>query len=165
MIQKLSLKERREQFIFLLLLALLSTGLLGWVIFNDNDYDAGAVKKKLSQKIRDESQFEQVAAEMQPAIDSTYKKIVQYDPSVQALFLETDVQNAIGAIRAAYQRRVYDSRYKCFQQQARFFEIMFTDRKELRGNIRDIDNYNKSLTDCSQTRADLQTAVLSRGRR
>ncbi len=160
---KLSLKERREQFIFLLLLALLSTGLLGWVIFNDNEYDVGAVKKKLAQKIKDESQFEQVAAEMKPTIDTTYKKIVQYDPSVQALFLETDVQNAIGAIRAAYQRRAYDNRYKCFQQEARFFEIMFTDRKELRGNIRDIDNYNKALTDCSQTRAGLQGAVMNRG--
>lgn len=162
--QKLSLKERREQFVFLLLLAVVSTGLLSFIVFNGGHYSSADIKQKLAKKIKEEAQFEAVAEETKPTIDSTFKKIIQYDPSVQALFLESDIQNAIGAIRAAYQRRAYDSRYKCFLQQASFFEIMFTDRKELRGNYKDIENYNKSLDDCKLSRTALLDAIMKRNR-
>lgn len=163
--QKLSIKERREQFIFLLLLSVVSIGLLGFVLFSNSAALGGAeVKRKLAKKMKEEAQFEAVAEETKPTIDSTFKKIMQYDPAVQAMFLEADIQNAIGAIRAAYQRRAYDNRYKCFWQQARFFEILFSDKKELRGNYKDIDNYNKSLDDCKLSRRGLQDAIMHRGK-
>ncbi|RFM25608.1 hypothetical protein DXN05_24285 [Deminuibacter soli] len=138
--------------------------MLSFIVFGSGYNSGGDVKQKLAKKIKEEAQFETVAEETKPTIDSTFKKIIQYDPSVQALFLESDIQNAIAAIKAAYQRRAYDNRYKCFLQQARFFEMMFSDRKELRGNYKDIENYNKSLEDCKVYRTGLQQAIMQRHR-
>ncbi|NIG57602.1 hypothetical protein F3J22_29300 [Chitinophaga sp. Cy-1792] len=122
------------------------------------------MKDKLAQKITAEKQFESVAAEMRPAVDSTYKKIIDFDPSVQALFLESDILNAIGSIKAAYQRKSYDMRYKAFLQEAQLLEVMFYDKKELRGNYRNIEKLNSDLDRCNLSKRGIQEAIINQNR-
>ncbi|WP_167021547.1 type VI secretion system TssO [Chitinophaga sp. Cy-1792] len=160
----LSIKERQEQFIFLLVLSLFTIGLLTWLLFSGSDVGNSAMKDKLAQKITAEKQFESVAAEMRPAVDSTYKKIIDFDPSVQALFLESDILNAIGSIKAAYQRKSYDMRYKAFLQEAQLLEVMFYDKKELRGNYRNIEKLNSDLDRCNLSKRGIQEAIINQNR-
>ncbi|MBV8252575.1 MAG: hypothetical protein JO154_08205 [Chitinophaga sp.] len=160
----LSIKERQEQFVFLLLLSLFTIVLLAWLLFSGSDVGNSAMKDKLAQKITSEKQFESVAAEMRPAVDSTYKKIMDFDPSVQALFLESDILNAIGSIKAAYQRKSYDVRYKAFLQEAQLLEVMFYDKKELRGNYRNIEKLNSDLDRCKLSKRGIQEAIINQSR-
>ncbi|RAJ88094.1 hypothetical protein CLV59_101859 [Chitinophaga dinghuensis] len=160
----LSIKERQEQFIFLLVLSLFTIVLLAWLLFSGSDVGNSAMKDKLAQKITSEKQFESVAAEMRPAVDSTYKKIMDFDPSVQALFLESDILNAIGSIKAAYQRKSYDVRYKAFLQEAQLLEVMFYDKKELRGNYHNIEKLNSDLDRCKLSKRGIQEAIINQSR-
>ena len=91
----LSIRERQEQFLFLFILTILTTGLLAWLLFGGGRHNTGDMKEKLSQRMRDEEQFIQAMAEVQPMVDSTYKRIMAFDPAVTALFLEADILNAI----------------------------------------------------------------------
>ncbi|TDW96804.1 type VI secretion system TssO [Dinghuibacter silviterrae] len=162
---RLSVKERREKFVLLLLLTLAVGGLFGWVLFSGYGTDTSALKAKLTQRIREEELFRAALGEARPAVDSVYRKIQQYDPGVQAVFLESDIRNQVGAINALYQRRAYDPRYKCFWQQAQFLEMLFNDRKELRGNYKDMETLGQSLDDCKLSRRGLQEALMNQGRR
>ncbi|HEY0273782.1 MAG TPA: type VI secretion system transmembrane protein TssO [Chitinophaga sp.] len=160
----LSIKERQEQFIFLVILSVFTTGLLSWLLFNGNDLKTAAIKEKLAQKVKEEQQFEAMVTEMKPAIDTTYKKIMDFDPTVQALFLESDILNSIASIKAAYQRRSYDVRYKAFLEAAQLLETLFYDKKELRGNNRNIEKLNADLERCRLSRRNLQDALLNNNR-
>lgn len=160
----LSIKERQEQFIFLCILAIFTTGLLSWLLFDSSDLKTATMKEKLAQKVKEEKQFEAVIAEMKPAVDTTYKKIMDFDPNVQALFLESDILNSIASIKAAYQRRSYDVRYKAFLEEAQLLETLFYDKKELRGNNRNIEKLNADLDRCRLSMRNIQGALLNNGR-
>jgi hypothetical protein len=162
---RLSVKERREKFVLLLLLTLAVGGLFGWVLFSGYGADTTALKARLTQRIREEELFRAALDEARPAVDTVYRKIQQYDPGVQAVFLESDIRNQVSAIDALYQRRAYDPRYKCFWQQAQFLDMLFNDRKELRGNYKDMETLNQSLDDCKLSRRGLQEALMNQGRR
>ncbi|RPD43297.1 type VI secretion system TssO [Chitinophaga barathri] len=160
----LSIKERQEQFIFLFILTLLTTGLLAWLLFGAGNHGAGNMKEKLSQRILEEEQFAQAVAEVQPAVDSTYKRIMEFDPTVTALFLESDILNSIAGIKAAYQRKAHDLKYKTFSQEAQLLEILFYDKKELRGNYRNIQKLEQDLEQCKLSQRGLQEAFINRNR-
>lgn len=160
----LSIKERQEQFVFLLVLSLFTIALLAWLLFSGSDVGSSAMKAQLAQKITAEKQFESVADEVRPAVDSTYRKIMDFDPSVQALFLESDILNAIASIKAAYQRKSYDVRYKAFLQEAQLLEVLFYDKKELRGNYRNIEKLNSDLDRCKLSKRGIQEAIINQNR-
>lgn len=160
----LSIKERQEQFVFLLVLSLFTIALLAWLLFSGSDVGSSAMKDKLAQKITAEKQFESVVSEVRPAVDSTYQKIMDFDPSVQALFLESDILNAIASIKAAYQRKSYDVRYKAFLQEAQLLEVLFYDKKELRGNYRNIEKLNSDLDRCKLSKRGIQEAIINQNR-
>lgn len=160
----LSIKERQEQFIFLFILTLVTTGLLTWLLFGGGNHAAGNMKEKLSQRMLEEEQFTRAVAEVQPMVDSTYKRIMSFDPTVTALFLEADILNAIAGIKAAYQRKAHDLKYKTFSQEAQLLEILFYDKKELRGNYRNIQKLEQDLENCKLSQRGLQEAFINRNR-
>lgn len=160
----LSIKERQEQFLFLLVLTLVAVSLLSWLLFGTRDLRTGAIKEKLAQRMQEEQQFARVVDEVQPVVDSTYKRIMEFDPGVTALFLESDILNAIGSVKAAYQRRAHDMKYKTFNQEAQLLEILFYDKKELRGNYRNIKKLQDDLDQCKLSQRGIQEAILNRNR-
>lgn len=162
---RLSVRERREKFVLLLLLSVAGAVLFGWLLFAGYDTDTAALKSILRQRIRDEEQFRTVMQEALPVVDSAYRKIQNYDPGVQAVFIESDIRNQVGAINAFYQRRADDPRYKCFLQQAELLDMLFNNRKELRGNYKDADGLGRSLDDCKLSRRGLQEALINQDRR
>lgn len=160
----LSIKERQEQFIFLLILTIVTVASLSWLLFGMGSLRTGTMKEKLAQRMLEEQQFSRIVEEVQPTVDSTYKRIMDFDPAVTALFLESDILNAIGSVRAAYQRKAHDLKYKTFNQEAQLLEILFYDKKELRGNYRNIRKLEEDLDQCKLSQRGLQEAILNRGR-
>jgi hypothetical protein len=159
---KFTLKERRERFLFFLGLFLLAAGVLCTAIFYNYGNGAAISKEEFARRIQDEEQFEATVAEAQPAIDTTYARIVKFNPNVQALFLENDIKNSLGAIKSYYNRKPYDNRYKCFIYASKLYENLFYDRRELRGNYNDISHINKLLDDCKLSTRQLQQSLGAR---
>lgn len=156
---KFTIKEKRERFIFFLGLFLLSSIILCTAIFYNYSNNAYLSKKEFSKRIQDEEVFEATVIEATPTIDSTYLHIVKFNPNVQALFLENDIKNSLGAIHSYYNRRPYDSRYKCFIYASKIYENVFYDKRELKGNYNDINRLNKLLDECQLSTRQLQQSL------
>lgn len=156
---KLSLKERREQFLFFMALFIFTVGLLSFGIFYSAKSRYQISKRELEIKINENEAFEEMVIETMPAIDSSYKQIVRFDPNVQAVFLKSDIQNQLNSIKAAYERRAADSRYKTFIQTSQLYNLLFYDKQELKGNLRDTEGLKRSLDDCVISRRQLQQTM------
>ncbi|SEB17885.1 type VI secretion system transmembrane protein TssO [Pedobacter hartonius] len=161
---KLSVKERREQFIFLLGIFLLTIGLLGYGLFHDFDDAQSVSKEELTEQLSQDAEFEALVNEQRATIDSTYKHIMEFDPGVQADFLENDIRNSLGSIQSNYNRRAFDLRYKTFLQTAQLYNDLFYNRRELKGNLSDLEKLNKSLEDCKLSTRQLRETLGSQTR-
>jgi hypothetical protein len=138
---------------------LITSSILCTAIFYNYD-DGGTISKdEFSKRIADEEYFESRVTEALPTIDTTYAHIAKFNPNVQALFLENDIRNSIGAIKSYYNRRSYDNRYKCFIHASKLFENLFYDKRELTGNYSDINRLNKLLDDCKLSTRQLQQSI------
>jgi hypothetical protein len=158
---KFSIKEKREKFLFFLALFLFTGAILCTAIFYNYGDSSNISKDELTKRIQEEDRFEAVVAEAQPTIDTTYTRIVKFNPNVQALFLENDIKNSIAAIRSYYNSRPYDSRYKFFIYASKIHENLFYDKRELRGNYNDMARLNKLLDDCKLSSRQLQQSMAS----
>jgi len=156
---KLSIKERREQFQFLLALFIATVFLLCFGIFYTAKSRHEISKTELEEKVRQDQEFEDMVKSTRPTIDSTYKQIIRFDPNVQASFLKNDIQMAIGAIKSAYERKAFDSRYKTFIHTSQLYNILFYDRLEQKGNLADVERVKKNFDDCVISRRQLQQTL------
>lgn len=160
---KFSIKEKREKFLFFMGLFLFTAGVLCTAIFYNYQDGAKISKEEFAKRIAEEDRFEGMVAQAMPAVDTTYSRIVKFNPDVQAMFLETDIKNAITAIRSYYNARSYDTRYKCFIYASKVPESLFYDKRELRGNYGDIRSISKLLDDCKLSTRQLQQNMSSAG--
>ena len=156
---KFTLKEKREKFIFFLGMFLFASALLCTAIFYNYSNSTDLSKSEFAKRIQDDELFEATVAEAKPTVDSTYAHIVKFNPNVQALFLENDIKNSIGAITSYYNRKPYDSRYKCFIYASKLYENLFYDKRELKGNYNDISHINKLLDECKLSTRQLQQSL------
>jgi len=160
---KFSLKEKRERFLFFLALFLFTAGVLCTAIFYNYYNGSNVSKDEFAKHLQEEERFESTVGEAIPTIDTTYARIVKFNPNVQALFLENDIKNSIVAIRSYYNSRPYDSRYKCFIYASKIHESLFYDKRELRGNYNDISRLSKLLDDCKLSTRQLQQSLGAAG--
>lgn len=156
---KLSIKERREQFLFFIAIFLFTIALLSFGLFHDYGNGRTISKEDLAEKLSQNVDFEELVEDQQPNIDSTYKNVMRFDPNIQATFLENDIKNDLASIKSNYQRRSADPRYKTFLQISELYYNLFYNRRELKGNKGDFDTINKSLEDCKLTTRQLRQTL------
>ncbi|TWV89889.1 type VI secretion system transmembrane protein TssO [Chitinophaga pinensis] len=160
---KLSVKERREQFLFLGGIFLFTVSLLGFGLFHDFGDSKTISKEDLTDKISRDAEFEELVKVQRATIDTAYKQIVNFDPSVKAVFLENDIRYSLGSIRSNYDRQAFDPRYKTFLQVSLLYNTFFFNRRELKGNSNDIDNLRKTLEDCKLSTRQLKESIGTQG--
>lgn len=162
---KFSLKERREKFLFFLGLFLVAAGILCVAIFYNYGNSTDISKADFAKRVQEEDYFESAVEQASPTIDTTYARIVKFNPNVQAVFLENDIRNALIAIRSYYNGHPYDSRYKCFIYASKIHEALFYDKRELRGNYNDISRLSKLVDNCQLSSQQLQQGLNSQSRK
>ncbi len=159
---KLSLAEKRHQFFILLAVFVIALAVLGVVIFRCDNEQFDVSKSNLQLRIEDDMKFEKFSEMALVFVDSVSKQIQKFDPNIQAVFLETDIKKTIGDLNAIYVVNDFDSRYAIYGQGALFFENYFVDRKELKGNISDVERIQRSLDDCLLRRNQLESILQNR---
>jgi len=156
---KLSLAERREHFLLLLGAFVLAMTVLGFVLFYSDGPRFAISKEDLALRIQDDQKFEESAKMAMRYVDSASTQIKRFDPSVQAVFIENDIKKTFNDVNAIYAQNSFDSRYGIFAQAAVFYENYYVDRRELKGNMNDIERISKNLDDCIVNRKQLQQTI------
>lgn len=156
---KLSLAEKREQFLILMGVFLLGSVILGTVLFYTEQNTYPISKEDLENRILDDLKFEEAAKMATKHVDSAALQINRFDPSVQAVFLENDIKKTLRDINATYVRNDYDMRYIVFAHTAVLYDNYFVDKRELKGNLQDIERIQRSLDDCLANRRQLQQSM------
>ena len=156
---KHSLAERREHFLILLGVFVLAMVILGYVLFYTDGPRFAISKDDLAMRIKDDQKFEESAKVALRFVDSASTQINRFDPSVQAVFIENDIKKTFNDINSIYAQNSFDSRYSIFSQAAVFYENYYVDRRELKGNLNDIERISKNLDDCIVNRKQLQQTI------
>ncbi len=156
---KFSVKEKREKFLFFTGIFLLASVFLCVAIFYNYDTASRVSKEEFAKSLQEEQMFEKTVEEARPNVDSAYKRIVNFNPNVQAIFLENDITNSISAIKSYYNVKSFDQRYKCFINASTLYKNLFYDKKELRGNSNDVGRLEQLLNDCKLSTRQLQQSI------
>lgn len=161
---KLSVKDRQEQFLFLIGIFLVSMGLLGFGFFYDSGEQQKISKEVLMESLSRDMEFEETVKVQRATIDTAYKEITVFDPNVRAAFLENDIKNTLSSIKSNYDRKAFDLRYKSFLQVSTLYNMLFFNRRELKGNNNDLENLKKSLEDCKLSVRQLKETLGNQNR-
>lgn len=156
---KLSLAEKREQFLILLGLFIFATAILASVLFYTESNQFIISKEDLANRIKDDQNFETASAQAISYVDSAANQINKFDPTIQAVFIENDIKKILRDINAVYVRNDFDNRYSIFAQGALLYDNYFVDKRELKGNLSDIERIQKSLDDCLVNRRQIQQSM------
>ena len=162
---KLSIKERRDQFLLLIAIFLFTVSLIGFGLFHDFGNDRTFSKQDLTEKLAQDAEFESTVKIQRATVDTAYKQIMNFDPAVKAAFLENDIKYSLGSIKSNYDRKAFDPRYKTFLQLSLLYNSLFFNRRELKGNNNDIENLKKSLDDCKLSTRQLKESIGNRAGR
>ena len=156
---KLSIKQRTEQFVFLLGIFLFTVSVLGCGLFHDSGREKAVSKQDLTDKLSQDAEYENAVKVQRATIDTAYKQIINFDPAVNAVFLENDIKYSLGSIKSNYDRKAFDPRYKTFLQVSLLYNSLFFNRRELKGNFNDIENIKKSLENCNLSTRQLKESL------
>lgn len=161
---KISVKDRQEQFLFLIGIFLVCMGLLGFGFFYDSGEQQKISKEVLMESLSQDMEFEETVKVQRATIDTAYKEIIVFDPNVRAAFLDNDIKNTLSSIKSNYDRKAFDLRYKSFLQVSTLYNMLFFNRRELKGNNNDLENLKKSLEDCKLSVRQLKETLGNQSR-
>ncbi len=161
---KHNLSERRDLFFVLLAIFITTTTLLSFVIFYSDNNRFNISKEELENRVKDDLQFEESARNISLLMDSVSVLINRFNPDVQAVFLENDIRKILSDMQSEYLKKDYDVRYMVFSHSSVFYDNYFVDRRELKGNLKDIDRIQKLLDDCFMNRQHIQQTMSMQNR-
>lgn len=156
---KHSLSERRDLFFLLLGIFVFASALLAFVLFYDGHNKFRISKHELESRVQDDWDFEQTAAQSIKLVDSVTNLINRYNPDIQAVFLENDIKKVLSEIQTEQLKKDYDVRFQVFTHASQFYDNYFMDKRELKGNLKDIERIQKMLDDCFINRQQIQQSL------
>jgi len=156
---KQSIHERRERFLLLLGTFLVTVGIIGTGIFYGSIKEGNTSASELKLKLAQDAEFEAAVNQQRKTVDSTFKQITDFDPTVNAVFLTNDIKYSLNAIRTNYDRNAFNPHYKIFLHTALLYEVLLFNRRELKGNTADLEGLKKSLEDCKLSSNEFKGAM------
>lgn len=81
-------------------------------------------------------------------LDSTYRAILAYQPQVNAVFVEVDIEGQLADIRSLSGQQAEGIRFRSFAQIADFYKMVYTDKKVLWSKQSNIQLFRKQADEC-----------------
>lgn len=144
-------KNNREKTIALVYVSLLFFGVTCaacWCLFYYTDTKAETRKEFVIAKMDRIRKFQQTQDKQMVIVDSIYDKIKNFDPGINASYEENDIKFYLNDLKKLYEDNNIDGRYKVFQQTSNFYNMWFSDRKELWSKQQNIVRFKKNLEEC-----------------
>ena len=157
---RLATRERRLQFIYLVTAISGLTVLISGIAFRNNTYSQ-AEARRLSDRIKQQEQTLRNQLDNMPLLDSTYRAIVAYQPQVNAIFVEVELEDHLNEIRRLSAPQANGIQFRSFAQIADFYRMMYVDKKVVWSKQSNIGLFSKQLDDCSVGLAPAASPVVS----
>ncbi|TAE24135.1 MAG: hypothetical protein EAZ91_20975 [Cytophagales bacterium] len=142
-----STRERQLQFLYLLGGVLALWGVASWLMTRNHD----SALRNTDYLVEQISRQRQLLADQQNnfvLLDSTYRAIVAYQPQVNAVFVEVDIEGQLADIRALSGRTTDGIRFRSYAQIADFYKMVYTDKKVLWSKQANIQLFRKQADEC-----------------
>lgn len=144
-----SSREKNIAFFYVLILFVVTTTVCCTLLFRYNaNFTVFTQKDFVVQKMERIQNFRHIQVQQAMPLDSLKNKITSFNPGVIALYEESDIKYLINEYKDIYERAHLDNRYKMFQHVAIFYEMWFTDKKELWSKRDNVMNFKKNLEEC-----------------
>lgn len=155
-----SRKERREYFVYLILLFTIVSTLLIWVVFrNSNIFNGGSSAMEAACLSKDR-EFITKQNDALPLYDTLFKRITELKGTPQNAIMETDIRNGINTLNNYYENLpTKDIRFVSFHQLALFLKLYFEDVLVLNKKLENIQRFGAQLTECEIGYKDRQTMM------
>jgi len=144
---RLTTRERRLQFLYLLAVTLFLSLVISWIAFRNAHQSASY--DYLTEKVRQQQQLLRAQKQYLPLLDSAYRGIVAYQPQVNAVFVEVDIDDQLNEIRRLSDSQRDGTRFRSFGQIADFYKMMYVDKKIIWSKQSNVNLFRKQLDDCS----------------
>jgi hypothetical protein len=118
------------------------------LFFYSEDNKVGIQKEFAIIKMDRIRQFQSVQSEEMVFVDSIYNKIRLFNPSIKASYEDNDIKYYLNDMKSLFTRNHYDKRYKIFYHVSDFYNMWFSDRKELWSMQQNIAGFKKNLEEC-----------------
>lgn len=142
-------RERIMGFIYVSLLFLGTTTICCMCLFYYNSNQKMMTQKEFAIAKMDRIRsFQDIQSNEMVIVDSIYKKIKAFNPSVNASYEENDIKFYLNDLKNIYEKNSYDGRYKIFAQVSNFYSMWFDDKKELWTKKQNIGTFRKNLENC-----------------
>ncbi|MFV0506688.1 MAG: type VI secretion system transmembrane protein TssO [Bacteroidales bacterium] len=141
-------KEHRIGFAYVTLLFTIVTFACCWSLFYYTNVQQNVGKDFVISKMERISKFQDVQKEHMFMVDSLFSMIDSYNPSVQANYVENDINYYLKELENIYTLNKHDERYKVFAQTSTFYNMWFGDKKELWSKQSNIATFKRQLEDC-----------------
>ena len=144
-------KNRREKtvgFVYVSVLFLIVTFVCCSILFHYTDTKNSTQKKFVIAKMDRVRQFQDIQNQQMVIIDSIYSKIGSFNPGINASYEENDIKFYLNDLKKIYDANGHDERYKIFQQVSGFYNMWFSDKKELWSKRQNIVSFQKNLEEC-----------------
>lgn len=145
---RLTMRERRLQFIYLLAAISFLSVVVSWIAFRNKTYSSSE-SKYLSNQIKMKERVLKSQLDNIPLLDSAYHAIVVYRPEINAVFIEVDIEDRLNEIRRLSNPQSEGTRFRTFAQIADFYKMMYLDKKLVWSKQSNISLFRKQLDDCS----------------
>lgn len=120
-------------------------------------------KMKREQYVRfltSEKKIEESLMSETPKLDSLSKKILRYNATINASFIDNEIQFGLKDIYATYRGSSNSQDVEILNHSYELYNLLFTNKRELGGNNRDIERLKASLDDCKSTTRQLKESLM-----
>lgn len=157
-------KEKIIGFIYVFLLFMVTTAICCVLLFYYNsDFKVFSQKDFAIVKMDRIREYQDAQSTVITSVDSLYNKINRFNPNINAVYEENEIRFMINDLKNVYEKNSWDIRYKSFLHVSNFYDMWFTDKKELWSKRDNISRFKKNLEECeiglSSKKNELNAAI------
>jgi hypothetical protein len=165
---KISKEEKKIQFIYLTAIWMGLSILFCYVCFFN--YSSSEIRSKdlVIEKMNEENALLKSQAENAVHLDSLIKMLSLYQPSTSQVFLKSNINSELSALKNIYEVKKEDERYGIFNQLYLFNRMQFFDREAIWSATNNTISLKKNAEDCEigfkekQSNLNLRNAISTR---
>jgi hypothetical protein len=146
---KMNQKEKYMSFTYVFLLfAAITTVCCLLLFYYNSDFMVFKQKNFAILKMDKMREYQNAQSRESTVADSLFNRLSQYNPMVNAVYEENDIEFMINELKNVYEQHAWDVRYKSFLHVSSFYSMWFTDKKDLWHKRYNILRLKKNLEEC-----------------
>ena len=141
-------RERITAFVYVSLLFGVATFVCCWLLFYYAGDRAEMSKDRVIAQMERIRTFQNDQNRQSSVIESVFSRIDAFDPGLTASFEENDIRFYLSRIARLYHDNPFDERYRIFIQVSNFYNMWFSDKKELWSRQQNVIRFQRNLEEC-----------------